>query len=329
MDTSNSIFTIANAAPSIDVVEKVCGIKTKGGWFSSPFREDKNPSCKCSDDTRFKARITDFGAIGKDKHFTNINFVCKKSGIDAKKDAAKAAKIIIDTLNLHVPASAPTSAPTASTVSAASIVPVANSELREAAKKSYINRGDYGPILARGISEDVIKDMKLWYDKKANAIVIPTYNGSGLSGLIYRNLDLAKPKYQNSKGFDAAGYIYGLDHLSQTTSYVYVVEGWFDYLACRTAGIQNVIALHTCTMTNKQAELLSPYRLILALDADKSGQENLHSIMAVRSNVIGYIKYPKGCKDANDVLLKNGSKGLLKCFKKVKKVKLPKYFINK
>ena len=54
-------------------------------------------------------------------------------------------------------------------------------------------------------------------------------------------------------------------------------------------------------------------RIILAVDSDTNGQNLLHDLAKrIGKGKCEYIKYPKGCKDINETLVKYGEKGVIK-----------------
>lgn len=58
----------------------------------------------------------------------------------------------------------------------------------------------------------------------------------------------------------------------------------------------------------------SPY-VILAVDNDKNGQNLLHDLATrIGRGKCQWIKYPQGCKDINDALIKYGQKGVVKSY---------------
>jgi len=146
----------------------------------------------------------------------------------------------------------------------------------------------------------------------------------------FRNEVLINKKYRTlNKGFkmekDAELVFYNMDNMEKDV--VCIVEGEMDVLTFAQAGVYSVISVpngaskgnNNLQYLDNCADYLSEDRVktvILATDNDEPGLK-LRDELARRlgKNRCKIVHYPKGCKDANDVLLKLGAEavqGLIK-----------------
>lgn len=172
-------------------------------------------------------------------------------------------------------------------------------------------------ILDRGISKEIAKKFGLGYDAQKNALIIPFLNTYGeVVGITERNLNDTGPKYINSSEnevFKKSHLLYGLDKARKNIKErIYIVEGYFDVMAIHEMGESATVAYCGQSLTDGQAHLLSKYitketKIYLVPDNDFTGleavQKNILTIRSKMNNLIGVIRLPEGCKDANDLLL--------------------------
>lgn len=181
-----------------------------------------------------------------------------------------------------------------------------------------------GWFKSRKISEQTLRDndiqIKTVYmpqrDKKIKAIAFPYKENGQVVNIKYR--DLQKNFRQSKNGKKT---LFGLDRIPKNEDTLIITEGELDKLALDEAGLSFSVSipggapspqsknldnkfsyLRTCEDRLKQFD-----SYILAVDNDKPGQK-LQSELARR---LGYekcykIKYPKNCKDINDILMKYG-----------------------
>lgn len=146
---------------------------------------------------------------------------------------------------------------------------------------------------------------------------------------------LANIKYRsankNFKMFSGGKPIlYGLNRLKDL-DHMIIVEGEIDCLAIHTAGLLGAVSVPSGAnkgnnnlnyIENCWEVISSKKKIILALDNDEPGEslkEELLRRLGSSPNV--YIaKWPEGCKDANDVLIKKGVAELKKCIRQAKQV---------
>jgi len=95
------------------------------------------------------------------------------------------------------------------------------------------------------------------------------------------------PKYLNSR--ESALYVkgevlFGLDLAREAirrSGIAILVEGYFDVIGLHQAGIQNVVALSSTTLTDRQLDLLARHgakELLLLLDGDAAGAKAVHRL---------------------------------------------------
>lgn len=143
----------------------------------------------------------------------------------------------------------------------------------------------------------------------------------------YRNEELVNIKFRGpQKSFklekDAELIFYNLNAVVGENEAI-IVEGEIDCLTLHECGIYNVVSVPNGAAKggNQKLEYLdncfqyftNKTKVILAVDNDGPGN-NLRGELARR---IGYekcwqVKYPEGCKDANDVLVKHGRDSVVK-----------------
>lgn len=148
-------------------------------------------------------------------------------------------------------------------------------------------------------------------------IVIPYYDAE--KKLIYFNgraLGNSKCKYLGPPkeiGVGKEDVIFMAGDWPKQNSMVYICEGEFNALSLKQAEL-NAVACGGKNMGEKQALLLSPYRVVLCLDRDlagKSGTLKMSSIISAIETAkqsqekIMYVVPPKGYNDWNEFLVKN------------------------
>lgn len=112
-----------------------------------------------------------------------------------------------------------------------------------------------------------------------------------------------------------------------------VTEGEMDAIAVMQAGYQRVVSVpngspggnpgqynaikHYAWMEFYKSALKDVREVILAVDADQAGA-NLMSDLAIRFGrpKCKWVRYPEGCKDLNDVLLRHGQGAVVECLSK-------------
>lgn len=164
--------------------------------------------------------------------------------------------------------------------------------------------------------------------------------------LLYRKARVQKPDGEKSFFRDRSGSetcLWGIDSLSELSNgTVIITEGEIDRLSVLAIGlgpvvsvpdgaqIQNVGEGRIVPSEDKSFEWLwdgddyveglrDAERIILAVDSDQKGQV-LFEELSVRlgRDRCWYVKYPSGCKDANEVLVSHGEDALRKVFEDAK-----------
>lgn len=150
-----------------------------------------------------------------------------------------------------------------------------------------------------------------------NAIQFPFYRGGQCINIKHRD---------HRKNFRLEGkaerILYGMDDMGEMTV---IVEGEMDKLALETAGVLNVVSVPDGApapeaknynnkfdfLENCKAELEKVEMFVIAVDTDEPGrkleEELVHRLGKHRCAIV---RWPHGCKDANDVLLKHGPDAL-------------------
>lgn len=188
---------------------------------------------------------------------------------------------------------------------------------------------------ARGISEAIVERYSIGLqdaylpqrEEEAACIVFPYTRNGEVVNLKYRSLE--------GKDFRQVGgaekVLYGLDDL--TEDWAVIVEGECDKLALAVAGISNAVSVPDGAppagskpseakfeyLVNCAAQLDQIKKIVLAVDFDPPGQ-TLESEIARRLGPerCFRVRWPEGCKDANEVLLHHGAERLRDCVEAAK-----------
>ena len=172
-------------------------------------------------------------------------------------------------------------------------------------------------IQGRGISKATVLRWKLTESKDRDGKSLIEFN-------YFRNEKLVNVKYRTAdKKFrlvsGAELIFYGLDFINNENKVV-ICEGEFDALSFFESGVFNVISVpNGASKGNMKLEYLEncmeyfedKEEIYLATDGDEPGIA-LREELARRLGKERCFKvnYPEGCKDANEVLLKHGGKGV-------------------
>lgn len=151
-------------------------------------------------------------------------------------------------------------------------------------------------------------------------VLFPYLRGDEIINIKYRTLDKA---FSQEK--DAEKIFYGLNDVAETCC---IVEGEIDKLSLYEAGIPNAISVPDGApakltpsdsakfdyLKNCESELSVVKKFILAVDNDGPGKV-LEEELARRlgKEKCWRVTWPEGCKDANDVLVKEGVDALKSC----------------
>lgn len=163
-----------------------------------------------------------------------------------------------------------------------------------------------------------------YYDKEGKLIYYNTRDISGKSWLRYlgppKDVGVGKGDVLWTKSWPKEG------------DKIYLCEGEFDAMSLWEAE-HNGFACGGKNLSDKQADLLKDYGIVICFDLDKYGQEALHKIgRFIRRNSgyarkINYVRPANGYKDWNDMLIKVG-KGALHLYIKSKEKPINAYEID-
>lgn len=181
---------------------------------------------------------------------------------------------------------------------------------------------------SRGISPETLYRNKIGYGKIympqkedfVNAVQFPYARGEETVNIKYRD---GEKNFRMEAG--AERVLYGLNDISPT---MIIVEGEIDKLSCEEAGYKNCVSVPDGApspnakdysskfefLENCEKEISEVNSWILAVDNDEPGrvlQEELARRLGKEKCKL--VEWPEGCKDANDVLVKQGPGELAKC----------------
>lgn len=189
---------------------------------------------------------------------------------------------------------------------------------------------------SRGITEEVLRRNKIGAEKtfmpglgkEVLAIAFPYFENGQVVNIKYRSLDKSFKQVANAKKV-----FYGLDDIEGDE--VLLVEGEMDRLALEVAGYRNVLSVPDGAppvdaksyetkfdFLNESQELISRLKkIILAVDNDGPGKKlEDELIRRLGPERCWRVEWPKGCKDANDVLVKEGGFTLAMCIEQARPV---------
>ena len=138
------------------------------------------------------------------------------------------------------------------------------------------------PYLAeRGITEETAREFGVGFyagpGLMHRRLVIPIHNGEGqLIAYCGRSVDQTQPRYRVPPGFAKSEILFNTHRAAAgVDNSVVVVEGFFDCMKVRQAGIRSVVALMGSVLYEPQRHaLLKRFnRVILLLDGDPTGRK--------------------------------------------------------
>ena len=138
--------------------------------------------------------------------------------------------------------------------------------------------------------------------KRPNILIPFTYKGM-MVGNATRFIDNRVPKFINDT---QPGYVFGTDLQHATWQYVIVTEGVFDALA-----INGLAVLHN-DINPRQVELIKSLerQVIVVPDQDEAGMRLVDRAVEL-GWAVSMPRWPEGCKDVNDAVIKLGQLGTL------------------
>ena len=185
----------------------------------------------------------------------------------------------------------------------------------------------------RGISKDTLDELKVSTGKEfmpqtgkaENTIQFNYYVGGQLTNIKYRD---ARKNFKLYKG--AEKVFYNIDNIVGH-DYCIIVEGEMDVLALHEAGITNAISVpNGATLNSNNLDYLDNCidyfddmsKIIIAVDSDAPGQALQTELIRRLGAETCFLATFDDCKDANEYLLKYGSKDLLSRITNAKPVPL-------
>lgn len=166
---------------------------------------------------------------------------------------------------------------------------------------------------SRGFSKSVIQKHKVTEEKGS---MVFNYFRDGQ--LINRKFRTPDKKFRME--FNAELIFYNLD-ATKGQDYVIITEGEPDCMSFDEAGFQSVVSVPNGASSNKMQYLESAFdyfaqfnKIYIASDADEPGKQlEMELCRRLGKDRCCIVKYPPGCKDANEVLMKFGRSKLKEC----------------
>ena len=175
---------------------------------------------------------------------------------------------------------------------------------------------------SRGISNNTLLHFKITESeeyfsnkkKNMNAICFNHYENNELVHIAFRAGDKSMKSTVNSKKI-----FYNIDAIRDTEDCI-VCEGHIDCLSIFEAGFINCVSVPNGSNSDLRCidysyqSFTNKKKIILATDNDKSGIELREKLLfRFGRDKCWIVKYPDGCKDANDVLKLHGKEKLKEC----------------
>jgi DNA primase len=156
-----------------------------------------------------------------------------------------------------------------------------------------------------------------YYDRFRNRVMFPIFDiNMQVAGFGGRVMDDSLPKYLNSPEtpvYSKSRILYGLsvskNHCRQK-EYVYVVEGYFDFLSLYQHDVRNVVASLGTALTKEHVRLLKGHakKVILVFDSDEAGINAAKRSIEIFINEgveLNILVLPKG-KDPDSFIMEFG-----------------------
>lgn len=166
------------------------------------------------------------------------------------------------------------------------------------------------------------------------AIAFPYVRNGEIYAAKYRGIE--KKEWRSTQGVSRG--LYNEDCLKEIDGAVVICEGEADCISCIQAGYKNSVSLpdgwtakgdkRECLVAETDRLLKSEY-VIVAGDNDEAGR-SLPSVVAalLLGHDVRFARWPKDCKDANDVLVKYGVVKLTECLDRAQQMDPPGGFIT-
>lgn len=208
--------------------------------------------------------------------------------------------------------------------------------VKPTAPKTDLTEGIFSFFKKRGISREVLERNKVGAEmtympnegKEVMSIAFPFYENGEVVNIKYRDLN---KNFKQVK--DARKVFYGIDDVTENE--MIVVEGEMDKLSLEMAGYTSCVSVPDGAppanaksyetkfdfMGESQAVTGSLKKIIIAVDSDGPGQKLEEELVRrFGPERCWRVTWPEGCKDANDVLIKNGANELALCIETAKPI---------
>jgi len=186
---------------------------------------------------------------------------------------------------------------------------------------------------SRGINKNTLQNLKVsegleWMPQtgqKENTIKFNYFIGNELINIKYRD---ARKNFKLFKG--AEKVFYNINSIANYSSCI-IVEGEMDVLSFHEAGVFNTVSVpNGATLNNNNLDYLdncidyfeNKEKIILAVDKDEAGQTLQQELIRRLGAEVCFIIDFDDCKDANEYLLKHGTKRLSELVQQAKAVPL-------
>ena len=160
----------------------------------------------------------------------------------------------------------------------------------------------------RGLTDDIIEEFDIGYDKATDSITFPVKDVNGKCLFVARR-QIKTKRFDIPKGIDKPLYgLYEVDNISFAGSddlldEIYVCEGLFDCLRL-WCNYRYAVAGFGCLFSAyqiRQLESLPTRHLILALDNDEAGRSATERLKKrIRNKIISVVELPVGRKDIGE-----------------------------
>jgi archaellum biogenesis ATPase FlaH len=163
----------------------------------------------------------------------------------------------------------------------------------------------------RGLTDETIKEFKLGYNAKRNAIAIPIFKYDELINVKFRHLNADEHdgvKYGSLRGAETWIYNEKAFSLGKQKGKILVVEGEFDCMSAWQRGIRNVVSSSSgAGSTGLWIELFDTVpQVYIAYDNDDAGKKGAKKLSEkIGADKCLEVKYPDDVKDTNEFFLKH------------------------
>jgi hypothetical protein len=180
---------------------------------------------------------------------------------------------------------------------------------------------DYSYLKGRGISEDVQRQMGVWYDAVSQAVVIPWFTPDGkLANIKYRKTR-GKAFWYEKGALPIRDLVYGLDWRARVAV---LTEAEIDAMSWRQVGVTG-LATGGVSFTPAKRDLIlrsAIERLYVATDNDKAGRKLRDEVIRTLRGCVELfnVEFERGFKDSNEVLVRAGESELREALSRAERI---------